>query len=98
MELMSLSVEFVKQAHLSFLHSSPHSFIALTKRPSDMHDGCQVLCSFYFALHLHAAQLINTTEVLISSSPAHAHCYQSDVKVMLSKIQGVFRYEERSVQ
>jgi hypothetical protein len=79
MELMSLSVEFVKQAHLTFLHSSPRSFIALTARPSDMHDGCQVLCSFYFAVHLHAGLLINTMEFLISNSPAHAHCYQSDV-------------------
>jgi hypothetical protein len=75
MELMSLSIEFVKQALLSFLHSSPRSFTALTTRPSDMHDGCQVRCSFYFTLHLHVVLLINTAEFLVSSSPAHAHCY-----------------------
>jgi hypothetical protein len=46
MELMSLSVDFVKQSHLTFFHSSPCSFIALTTRPSDVHDGCQVLSRF----------------------------------------------------
>jgi len=47
MELMSLSVDFVKQSHLPLLHSSPRSFIArLRTRPSDVHDGCQVLTRF----------------------------------------------------
>jgi hypothetical protein len=42
MELMSLSVDFVKP----LLHSSLRSFIALTPRPSGVHDGCQVLARF----------------------------------------------------
>jgi hypothetical protein len=46
MELMSSSVDFVKQSHLTLLHSSSRSFIALTTRPSDVHDGCQVLARF----------------------------------------------------
>lgn len=46
MELMSLSVGFVRRSHLTLLHSSPRSFIALTPRPSDVHDGCQVLARF----------------------------------------------------
>jgi hypothetical protein len=46
MELMSLCVEFAMQTHLTLLHSSPRSFIALTARPSDRHGGCQVVVRF----------------------------------------------------
>jgi hypothetical protein len=46
MELMSLSADFVKQSHVTLLHSSTRSFIAVTTWPSVVHDGCQVLARF----------------------------------------------------
>jgi hypothetical protein len=52
MELMSLSVDFVKQSHLPLLHSSPRSFIAgLRTRPSDVHDGTRVLLVLFRVAH-----------------------------------------------